>query len=222
MKLDNHRIGHNIGRLAATALFAATVTAAGLASSARAGTVIDDWYKIKVQPPPELHAVTVEPKTTALLMLDFVHAICNEKTRPRCVASLPAMAKLLHEARAHHVMVVYSTAGKYTPKDIWAQIKPLPGEPWVHSHADKFQHTDLDKILRDKGIKTVITVGTAAHGAVLYTASAAAFRGYHVIVPIDGSTAENEYIEQYVVYNLAHAPAISKLITLTTSGMIKF
>lgn len=218
MKLDHRRIF----RLAAPVALAVAIVATGLAPTAHARTVIDDWYKIKVPPPPKLHAVTVDPKTTALLMLDFVHAICNEKRRPRCVASLPAMAKLLHEARAHHVMVVYSTAGKYTPKDIWAQIKPLPGEPWVHSHADKFRHTDLDKILRDKGIKTVITVGTASHGAVLYTASAAAFRGYHVIVPIDGSTAENEYIEQYVVYNLAHAPSISKLITLTTSTMIKF
>ena len=87
MKLDNH----NFSRFAATALLAATVAATGLASSARAGTVIDDWSKIKAPPPPKLHAVTVEPKTTALLMLDFVHAICNEKRRPRCVASLPAM-----------------------------------------------------------------------------------------------------------------------------------
>jgi nicotinamidase-related amidase len=32
----------------------------------------------------------------------------------------------------------------------------------------------------------VIAVGTAANGAVLYTASAAAFRGMNVIVPVDG------------------------------------
>ena len=33
-------------------------------------------------------------------------------------------------------------------------------------------NTDLEKILKDKGIKTVITVGTAANGAVLFTAPA--------------------------------------------------
>jgi hypothetical protein len=43
-----------------------------------------------------------------------------------------------------------------------------------------------------------------------------------VIVPIDGSSAENEYIEQYVVYNFAHAPLVSSMVTLTTSDMIKF
>ncbi len=52
----------------------------------------------------------------------------------------------------------------------------------VKSLADKFFKTDLEKILNDKGIKTVVVVGTAAQGAVLYTASQAAFRGMQVIV----------------------------------------
>jgi nicotinamidase-related amidase len=51
--------------------------------------------------------------------------------------------------------------------------------------------TDLEKILNDKGIKTVVVVGTAAQGAVLNTASQAAFRGLRVIVPLDGMSAEN-------------------------------
>jgi nicotinamidase-related amidase len=132
------------------------------------------------------------------------------------------MKKLLAQARANHVMVVYSTAGDMTPKDIWADIAPMPGEPVVNSHANKFQDTDLEKILKDKGIKTVIVTGVNANGAVLYTASEAAFLGFKVIDPIDGSSAENEYIEQYVVYNFAHAPLVSSAVTLTTSDMIKF
>ena len=188
---------------------------------ASAQTVIDDWANIKAPPPPELKPVTVDPKTTALLLLDFVHPICDPQKKPRCVASLPAMKKLLAEARANHVMVVFSTAGNMTAKDIWADIAPMPGEPVVNSHADKFQDTDLEKILKDKGIKTVIVTGVNANGAVLYTASEAAFLGFKVIDPIDGSSAENEYIEQYVVYNFAHAPLVAA-VTLTTSDMIKF
>jgi nicotinamidase-related amidase len=192
------------------------------AVSAQAGSVIDDWANIKAPPPPALQAVTVDPSTTALLLLDFVHPICDPQKKPRCVASLPAMKKLLAQARASHVMVVYSTAGNMTAKDIWADVAPLPGEPVVNAHADKFQDTDLEKILKDKGIKTVIVTGVNANGAVLYTASDAAFRGFKVIDPIDGSSAENEYIEQYVVYNFAHAPLVSAMVTLTTSDMIKF
>jgi nicotinamidase-related amidase len=205
------------------AALAMTVVASSfVAAAARAGTVIDDWTNIKAPPPPELKPVTVEPNTTALLLLDFTHPICDPQKKPRCVASLPAMKKLLAQARANHVMVVYSTAGDMTPKDIWADIAPMPGEPVVNSHANKFQDTDLEKILKDKGIKTVIVTGVNANGAVLYTASEAAFLGFKVIDPIDGSSAENEYIEQYVVYNFAHAPLVSSAVTLTTSDMIKF
>ncbi len=206
----------------AMSLAAIAILIALSAIPAHAGTVIDDWASIKAPPPPELKAVTVDPNTTALLLLDFVHPICDPQKKPRCVASLPAMKKLLAQARANHVMVVYSTAGNMTAKDIWADIAPLPGEPVVNAHPDKFQDTDLEKILKDKGIKTVIVTGVNANGAVLYTASRAALLGFKVIDPIDGSSAENEYIEQYVVYNFAHAPAVSAAVTLTTSDMIKF
>lgn len=43
----------------------------------------------------------------------------------------------------------------------------------MSSGVDKFRNTDLEKVLKDKGIKTVIVAGTASHGGVLYTASTA-------------------------------------------------
>jgi nicotinamidase-related amidase len=70
-------------------------------------------------------------------------------------------------------------------------------EAIVKTSADKFFKTDLEKILTEKGIKAVVIVGTAAQGAVLNTASQAAFRGLQVIVPMDGMSAENTYFEQY-------------------------
>jgi nicotinamidase-related amidase len=84
--------------------------------------------------------------------------------------------------------------------------------------------TGLEKILKDKGITTVVTVGTAANGAVLYTSSSAALRGFNVIVPVDGMSAvgQNIYVEQYVAYNFTSAPIISPKITLTSIDMIKF
>lgn len=196
---------------------------ASLSAAHAADTVVSDWSKIDAPtPPPQLKPVTVDPKTTALLVLDFTHQICNEKSKPRCVASLPTVKKLLDEARDSHATVVFSTAGTMTAKDIWADVAPKPGEPVVNSHANKFQDTDLQKILNNKGIKTVIVTGVNANGAVLYTASEAAFLGFKVIDPIDGSSAENQYIEQYVVYHFAHAPLVSNMVTLTTANMIKF
>jgi len=68
----------------------------------------------------------------------------------------------------------------------------------------------------------VIVVGTAAHGAVLYTASGAALREMQVIVPVDGMSAEGLYPEQYTAWNLANAPRVSAQVTLSRTDMIQF
>ena len=101
------------------------------------------------------------------------------------------MKKLLAEARAAKAMVVYSLIAKTTPADVIKDVAPLADEPHVLSGPDKFLHTDLEKILHDKGIKTVIAVGTSSNGAVLFTAAGAVFRDMKAIVPVDGmSSAE--------------------------------
>jgi nicotinamidase-related amidase len=185
-------------------------------------TIIEEWGDVQAPQPPELKPVTVDPGTTALLMLDFMKQNCNEERRPRCVASLPRMKQLLADARAKGVMVVHAIIRNTTTKDISEQVAPDDGEPWVQSGVDKFFGTDLEKILADKGIKTVIAVGTAAHGAVLYTASGAALRGMQVIVPVDGISADNTYVEQYVAHHLVSAPVVSQKVTLTKADMIQF
>jgi nicotinamidase-related amidase len=202
------------------ALAAAAVLFAG-AVSARAGDIIEEWANVKAPAALELKPVTLDPKTTALLLLDFVPPNCPN--RPRCMASLPAMKKLLAEARSKSVTVIYSTAGKATPSDILKDIAPAGSEPVVHSSVNKFEGTDLEKILKDKGIRTVIMNGTAAHGAVLYTGSAAALKGYNVIVPVDGMSSEDLYYEQATAWLLAKGTGgIGPKVTLTRSTMIKF
>ncbi len=190
-------------------------------SSLAAQNIIDQWQTVKTPPAPVLKPVTVEPKTTALLMLDFNKQTCNAERRPRCVTSIPDVKKLLTDARAKGLSVVYSLSAGATPADIAKELAPLGNEPVVASGPDKFLGTDLDKILKDKGIKTVIVVGTAAHGAVLYTASGAALRGLQVIVPVDGVSAEELYAEQYTAWNLVNAPRISTQVTLTKIDLIK-
>lgn len=213
-----------ISKLSILRIAAGAVVLAGgfMVSAAGAATIIDEWASVKTPKAPTLKPVTVDDKTTALLMLDFMHQNCSEKRRPRCVASLPKMKTLLGEARDHHVMVVYSIIRNTTTKDIWEQVAPKPDEPWVKASANKFYKTDLEKMLKDKGIKTVITVGTSAHGAVLYTASGAAFRGFNVIVPVDGMSSEDPYFEQFVAYQLTHGPGLPKKVTLTKVDMMKF
>jgi nicotinamidase-related amidase len=185
-------------------------------------TIIDEWNTVKVPPAPELKPVNIDPKVTALLMLDFNKQTCNAERRPRCVASIPKVEKLLKEARAKGVQVIYSLSAGAVVADIAKELAPLGGEPVVSSGPDKFFGTDLEKILKEKGIKTVIVAGTASHGAVLYTASGAALREMKVIVPVDGMSAENLYAEQYAAWHLLNAPRISTLVTLTKIDLIGY
>ena len=204
-----------------------SATIAGLASciivqSARAETIIDEWASVQAPPPPAVKAVTIDRKTTALLLLDFNQQTCNPQRRPRCVASIPKVKTLLSAARAAGVPVLYSLGGGGKPADIAKELAPAADEPVVSSGVDKFVNTDLEKILKEKGVTTVIVVGTAAHGAVVYTASGAAMRGMKVIVPVDGISADTPYAEQYVVWHLANVPVISPAMTLTTIDSVKF
>ena len=202
------------------AFIAVAFVMAAFTLPAHAANIIDEWASVKAPQPPALKPVTVDAKTTALLMLDFMNQNCGQ--RPRCVASIPAMKKLLDAARAAKVAVVYSFIANTTTADVIKDVAPLSGEPSVLSGPDKFFKTDLEKILADKGIKTVIVAGTAANGAVLFTANSAALRGMNVIVPVDGMSAVDPFIELSTAVHMATGPAIAAKATLTKSEMIKF
>lgn len=205
-------------RIAATAAMAATM----IVSPAHAKNIIEEWASVQAQPAPALKPVTIDASTTALLMLDFNQQTCNMQRRPRCVASIPKVKELLAKARSAGVPVMYSLGGGGTTTDIAADLAPAKDEPVVSSGVDKFRGTDLEQRLKDHGIKTVIVVGAAAHGAVLYTASGAAMRGMKVIVPVDGVSADNTYAEQYTAWHLANAPLVGAAVTLTTIDDVGF
>lgn len=191
----------------------------GAAWAAGTPDVVYGWDAVKAPPPPAVKPVTLDAKTTALLMLDFATPNCT--TRPRCMAQLPEVKRLLDSARARGVLVVYSTGPAGKRADTVSDVFPLESEAVVSTGVDKFFNTDLEKRLRDRGIETVIAIGTAAQGAVLYTASAAALRGMKVIVPVDG-LSDTPYSEQYTVWHLANAPIVSRSVTLTRLNTIAF
>src|SRR6266446_2075762 len=202
-------------------LFAACILLATPVASL-AQTIIDEWSSVKAPPAPELKEITIDPKTTALLMLDLAKQTCNEKVRPRCPATLPAAKQLLNDARAKNVLVVYGiVTGSIA--DTVADVAPNGKEPVVQSGPDKFLNTDLEKILKDNGIQTVIVAGTAANGAVLHTASEAVLRGFEAVVPVDTMSADNAYIEQYAAYHfIAARGGIAAGTTLNSVNMIKY
>jgi nicotinamidase-related amidase len=119
-------------------------------------------------------------------------------------------------------MVVYSITMTTKAEDIFLEVYPAPDDPIVQTTVDKFYKTDLDSILKEKGIKTVVITGTAANGAVLHTAVGAALNGYQVVLPVDGMSATEPYAEQYTAFHMLNSPGTRNKAVLTKVGLITF
>ena len=215
-------------RLTVFSITAAVSIVAGgnvtLPPAAHAETVIDEWAGVKLPAAPALKEVTPAPKETAVLAMDFTTQTCSPQRRPRCANQVPQVAKLLAEARAKGAFIVYSVAlPGSTAADILKEVTPAAGEPVLPPLGpDKFVNSDLDKMLKERGIKTVIAIGTQAHTSVLHTGASAALRGYKVIVPVDGMSGDDAWPEAYTAWHLAKAARIGPQVTLTRMDMIKF
>jgi nicotinamidase-related amidase len=187
--------------------------------------IIGEWASVKLPPAPELKPVTVDPKTTALLVLDMMKGNCG--ARPRCLATIPNVKKLLAAARAHDMMVVFNLTGAGKVEDmVDPSLAPRAGEFMVKGSggADKFVNSNLDAGLKDKGIKTVIVTGTSAQGAVGGTTNGAAQRGYKAVVPIDGMSGEDAFNELYAIWHIHKGGPVNLTsnATVTRSDLITF
>lgn len=146
---------------------------------------------------PAAVPVSVDPKTTAVLILDYT--FCYRLTG--CNATLPSIQGLLSSARSAGVPIIYTRTP--IPKEIANQT----GDTVITNDVgpDKFLNTSLASILQSKGIKTVVIAGIAANGALLYTAQESCVRHYTVVVPLD-TVIGTAYVQAYVPYQLLNGP----------------
>jgi nicotinamidase-related amidase len=208
--------------LCLAAAFIAVTALSDAAIPAHAADVIAEWSTIQMPPPPTLNPVTVDPKSTALFLFDFMTENCGQ--RPRCVEAVPTLKALHDRARAANMLVAYTLPGG--GKIIDQGIAPREGEV-VDQKAggpDKFLGDDLDQRLKEHGIKTVILCGTSAQGVGLGTGAGAAQRGYYVIYPVDCLASESAFREAYAAWHMGGGgpPVTTKWVTVTRTNMITF
>ena len=172
--------------------------------------------------------VTLDAKTTALVVLDIINPTCS--TRPACADSLPALQAIIKKARDAGVPVVYTNTA--ATNAIVPQVAPQAGDVTVvPTNADKFNNPDFDATFKAKKATTLLLVGTRSNGAVLYTAFEANVRGYTVVVAIDGisgaipfetTLAEWQMLNQPGFTNADNKPLAEKLVTLSRGDLITF
>jgi nicotinamidase-related amidase len=185
-------------------------------------TIIEEWERVKVPAPPELTEVELKIRETALLILDVQNQNCNQDRRPRCVKTLHKIQMLLEKSRKSGMLVIFSLTSAASKVDMRREVLPRRDEMIIKASVDKFYETNLEETLIENGIKTVIIVGTSAHGAVLHTATGAAARKIISIVPVDGISSTYPYEEQYTAWHLMNGPGTRKRVILTKAEMIQF
>ena len=128
---------------------------------------------------------------------------------------VPHVQRLLSDARAHNMLVIHGGGplpGQYGfnngPTVPIEQLNVLPGEPWVHSLANKFVNSDLEKLLARRGITDLIVTGNMSQGAVYLTATHAANLGLRAIIPVDGITAAEPFATLATIWFFKHGPGI--------------
>src|ERR1700744_940806 len=204
--------------------FAIALAAAFTSNASKSQTIVEEWYQAKLPSPPELKPVTLIPRETALLVMDFTVQTCTPEKRKRCADSVPKVKKLVEEARAKGALIIYSVAVPGSvPGDVLKDLTPAAGEQVLPPLGpDKFINSGLEKTLKDKGITTVVAMGTQAQTSVLHTGGEAALRGFKVIVPVDAMSADDLFPEAYTAWHLANAARISNQVTLTRLDMVGF
>jgi nicotinamidase-related amidase len=184
---------------------------------------------LQVPSPPDPVPVTLDPATTALLIFDIVDPICTRQ--PNCTNKMvPAIVSLLAKARKAGVTVVYGTRA-HTMSNWMPDVRPAPGDIKIESQAqDRFYKTDLDQMLKAKGITTLILTGWKVSGSVTYTSVGATLRGYTIVVPVDTSLDATDFeiaiglhqILNQHSSNAANEPLKKAASTLSRTDLISF
>ena len=214
-----------------TVLFTSAVAAALAGGAAQSAQNATPGKMMTMQMPatPEPARVTLNPRTTALIVLDYVEDICNNQ--PSCKTKmLPAMTPFMEKVRKAGMVVAYGTREQNQAH--WLkEVAPAQGDIRITNTAqDRFYNTTLDQQLKAKGINTLILVGWKISGSVTYTSVGAMIRDYTVVIPVDTTTASSDYETAVGFYNvlnsgnanLANQPLKPKSVTLSRSDFITF
>ncbi len=158
--------------------------------------------------------VSVPSRKTALLISDMLADFVSPKGKlfvPDTRKTIGPIRSLIQKARKAQGTIIFiqdwhrpddpefSIWGKHAIQEtpgvkVISELGPSPKDFLVRKRTyDPFFATDLDLLLRQKGIQSLVITGTLANICVLHAAGSASLRGYEVIVPIDTISALNPF-----------------------------
>jgi nicotinamidase-related amidase len=169
--------------------------------------------------------LAINPKTTALITIDLQHYIVGRELHPHSsqdvVKRSASLAKHLRDAGATIIYVRVNLADMLDlpvdksfrdpsappPAANASEIVPesgmQPGDKLITKRQwGAFFGTDLEKQLRDAGIRTVVITGIATNYGVESTARAAAGLGFEIIVVEDACSTLSDEFHKFAFDNI--------------------
>jgi nicotinamidase-related amidase len=158
---------------------------------------------------------------------DFVSGVLESDRAARIIPSIKA---LLDHAREQKVPVIHVTDahlpgidpefevwGKHAEAGSWGaeivdELKPKKGDfRLLKRKYSAFQGTDLDQLLRELKVDTVVLCGVVTDICIQHTAADAFFKGYKIIVPKDCVEAVDAATQEAAIKYLrkAYGPEIT-------------
>ena len=173
----------------------------------------------------------------AIIIVDMLNDFVTGSLKcDRAQRIIPPLMKLIREARKNNVPVIYSNDAHIRGIDhelkLWGdhaiagtegakvipELEPEEGDYIVPKRRySGFYGTDLEMLLRELNVDTVILTGMHAHMCVRHTAADAYYRGYNIIVPTDGvdSFTEEDYQAGLKYLREVYGAVISDVDTIT-------
>jgi nicotinamidase-related amidase len=170
--------------------------------------------KVEVPQINKVQKVELRPSDTALLIVDMQNDFVDPKGAlfvPSSRNTIEPIRRLITKFREAGALVIYTQDwhmkddpefkiwGVHAVAGTWGaeiidELKPEKDDILIKKYRyDAFFETPLDYVLRVKGIRNLVVVGTVANICVLHTAGSAALRWYNVVVPEDGISALTEF-----------------------------
>ncbi len=166
-----------------------------------------------------MNPLTIEPRTTALVLVDLQQSVVALPLAPRPAAEVIAnAARLLERFRLLGSTVVLvrvafldgrdrldlptdtPSSARLGPSDLVPEVGPRPGDIVITKRQwGAFYGTELDLQLRRRGVRTIVIGGIATNMGVESTARDAYERGYAQVFAEDAMSSLNAEAHRFAV-----------------------
>lgn len=169
----------------------------------------------------------LDPSKTAVIVIDMLNDFCvhpGKLANELALSLCPAQNSILERARETGAVVIFSNEEhrpnlqpvrsfarkmKHSYAGSWGSevVEPLSRSDEditvIKRRYSGFFQTDLDLVLRDRGVQAVVLMGVLTNICVRSTAHDAFFLGYDVVVPEDCVGAMTELEQSVTLYDVS-------------------